>query len=147
MKKYERAFVPFVTVTHLKGKVSIERLHIMPRSAKKPCKFPWCKALIDSGGYCAEHAKELNRDHGSAGVRRTGRKGVKDRDRIKRRDNGLCQHCLNEGRLTIGTQVDHIVPLAFGGSDTDDNKQLLCDACHKAKSRLELRKGRGGSNV
>jgi 5-methylcytosine-specific restriction protein A len=33
--------------------------------------------------------------------------------------------------------VDHIVPLAIGGTDTDDNVQSLCDPCHERKTALE----------
>lgn len=62
---------------------------------------------------------------------------MKDRERIKRRDLGLCKACYAKGILTEGTQVDHIVPLAAGGSDDDSNKQLLCVKCHKAKSAAE----------
>ena len=62
---------------------------------------------------------------------------MKDRERIKRRDLGLCQACYANGVLTEGTQVDHIVPLAAGGGDDDSNKQLLCTRCHKAKSAAE----------
>lgn len=74
----------------------------------------------------------------------TGRHGVIDRERIRRRDKGLCQECLRNGRASIGHQVDHIVPLSAGGSDTDGNKELLCLDCHKAKSRAERRARAGG---
>lgn len=70
----------------------------------------------------------------SAGTveRKRGSAGVRDRDRIRRRDCGLCQNC---GHL--GQDVDHDKPLWAGGSDQDDNKRVLCDVCHKAKSKLE----------
>jgi hypothetical protein len=35
------------------------------------------------------------------------------------------------------TIVDHIVPLAMGGPDTDDNTQPLCGPCHASKTALE----------
>nr|WP_132882306.1 HNH endonuclease signature motif containing protein [Sphingomonas sp. JUb134] len=34
-------------------------------------------------------------------------------------------------RATIATVVDHIVPLAKGGSDEDENTRNLCDPCHQ----------------
>jgi 5-methylcytosine-specific restriction protein A len=34
-------------------------------------------------------------------------------------------------------EVDHITPLAKGGTDEDDNLQLLCLACHEKKTRIE----------
>ena len=33
--------------------------------------------------------------------------------------------------------IDHVIPLADGGSDTFDNKQALCIACHLKKTRTE----------
>lgn len=80
-------------------------------------------------------------------VRVRGWKGVQDRNRIRARDGGQCQQCKREGRehISLGTDVDHIVPLWKGGTDDDRNKELLCDEHHKAKSALEAaeRAGRG----
>lgn len=117
----------------------------MPVSAPRPCKSPGCRKLAASGtGWCADH-KPKPKDHGSAGMRKTGRKGVADRERIRRRDEGLCQMCLKAGKITLGTQVDHIKSFEDGGADTDENKWLLCTKCHKAKSASERRAaGRGG---
>lgn len=93
------------------------------------------------GSWCEKHKRAAKpRAHGSKGKRRTGRAGARDRERIRQRDNGLCQECCEHGRLTLGTQVDHIVPLDEGGSDEDDNKRLLCDKCHAAKSSEEARR-------
>lgn len=40
-------------------------------------------------------------------------------------------------------ECDHIVPLWEGGTDDEDNLQLLCRPCHKAKTREEaVRKAR-----
>jgi 5-methylcytosine-specific restriction endonuclease McrA len=40
--------------------------------------------------------------------------------------------------VSVGTVVDHIVPLWKGGSDADSNKELLCQApCHDAKTARE----------
>jgi 5-methylcytosine-specific restriction protein A len=69
--------------------------------------------------------------------RKRGSAGVKDRNNIKRRDCGLCQECRRQARVSIGRVVDHIVPLWNGGSDEDENKELLCDPCHDAKTARE----------
>ncbi len=121
----------------------------IPKAAPKACRHFGCKALAVAGAYCDSHKpKASSRFHGSAGLRKTGRKGVKDRDRIRARDCGLCQQCLANGKVVKGSQVDHIIALCDGGQDSDDNKQLLCDDCHTAKSRDEARRrGRGGSKV
>jgi 5-methylcytosine-specific restriction protein A len=68
-----------------------------------------------------------------------GWKGVNDRNRIRKRDCGLCQECKRQGRTTVGAAVDHTVPLWMGGSDDDSNKELLCDPCHDAKTKQEAR--------
>jgi 5-methylcytosine-specific restriction protein A len=47
---------------------------------------------------------------------------------------GQCQACA--WRLTPGTrwEVDHIIPVALGGSPHPDNLQVLCAACHGSKT-------------
>jgi 5-methylcytosine-specific restriction protein A len=50
----------------------------------------------------------------------------------------LCRPCAAAGRTTEATQIDHIVPLFKGGSDTADNRQPICDACHQAKTDVDL---------
>lgn len=71
--------------------------------------------------------------------RKRGYAGVLDRRRIRERDCGLCQQCKREGRTTAGYPVDHIIALADGGTDDDDNKETLCQPCHDAKSAREAR--------
>lgn len=39
------------------------------------------------------------------------------------------------------TRVDHIIPVANGGSDHPDNIQYLCKACDKEKTRKERESG------
>jgi 5-methylcytosine-specific restriction protein A len=69
--------------------------------------------------------------------RKRGWAGVQDRNRIRARDCGLCQECKRQGRVAVGSAVDHIVPLWKGGSDGDLNKELLCRPCHDAKTARE----------
>lgn len=54
--------------------------------------------------------------------------------RILARDFGLCQPCRRAGAVKQGTEVDHVVPRAKGGSEDDDNLQTICSDCHKAKT-------------
>lgn len=61
-----------------------------------------------------------------------GRAGQKQRQRRLAQTNGLCEHCLKDGRTTLATIVNHIVPLARGGEDTDENTENLC-AKHDAQ--------------
>ena len=55
-----------------------------------------------------------------------GRAGQAQRARRLRRTNGLCEHCLAIGRVVPATVVNHIKPLAHGGSDDDDNTENVC---------------------
>ncbi|MCP5017615.1 MAG: HNH endonuclease [Ketobacter sp.] len=56
---------------------------------------------------------------------------------VIRRDQGLCQECQRQGRVTAGNEVDHVTSKARGGTDALDNLQLLCNPCHKAKTARE----------
>lgn len=60
-----------------------------------------------------------------------GRKAVDQRRRRLKRTKGLCERCLPK-RVTVATVVDHIIPLAHGGSDEDENTRNLCHDCHEA---------------
>jgi 5-methylcytosine-specific restriction protein A len=76
--------------------------------------------------------------------RKRGTTGINDRKRIKERDGWLCQNCQRNGRTSVGHEVDHIIPLWKGGTDDDDNKELLCRECHKTKSAREAAERAGG---
>lgn len=81
-----------------------------------------------------------------AAERKRGSAGVKDRNRIKARDFGMCVLCQERGKVSIGREVDHKVPLWAGGSDEDDNKWLLCTPCHEEKTAREAAdRAAGGS--
>lgn len=59
-----------------------------------------------------------------------------------------CRTCLGEGKRVMANDVDHIVPLAGGGSNDRSNMQALCRPHHEAKSlkeRVEAQHGGGGS--
>jgi len=66
-----------------------------------------------------------------------GRAGVALR--IRRLANEpLCRLCKAKGKTRAATTPDHIVPLALGGKDTDDNIQCLCKSCHEIKTADDL---------
>lgn len=58
-----------------------------------------------------------------------GRKAVETR---RRRLNAepLCRMCKAKGIVRVATVVDHIKPLALGGTDDDANCRSLCEPCH-----------------
>jgi len=49
----------------------------------------------------------------------------------------LCRACQAEGRSRGATDVDHIVPLARGGTNAKANLQPLCHTCHSRKTATE----------
>ena len=52
------------------------------------------------------------------------------RERILIRDGYCCQRCgETEGKL----HIDHIVPKRLGGSDLEENLQVLCQNCNLQK--------------
>jgi len=66
-----------------------------------------------------------------------GRKLQQRRERFFRL-HPLCTRCEAQCRTTVATQLDHVVALVNGGTDTWNNLQGLCDACHDAKTREDL---------
>ena len=51
------------------------------------------------------------------------------RKRILLRGNGRCMKCGSKKNL----EIDHVVPLARGGSNRLENLQLLCQSCNRMK--------------
>lgn len=52
-----------------------------------------------------------------------------------------CVQCEAEGRQTLATIRDHIVPLADGGTEDVGNTQGLCLDCWDVKKEAEARRG------
>jgi ATP-dependent DNA helicase RecQ len=51
---------------------------------------------------------------------------------VLQRDGGRCVECGTEVQHA-GAHVHHVIPRAFGGTDTEDNLVALCSACHAGK--------------
>lgn len=53
------------------------------------------------------------------------------------RDRGRCSYCFNDisGLLNVENKlnIDHIIPLANGGTNDTSNCQILCERCNKEK--------------
>lgn len=115
----------------------------------KPCSRAGCGELVKMGNrYCAVHKAEFDKQ--SAGwsdrpskrfMHRTPPGYRARRQKVMRRDNGLCQVCLAEGIHQSGTEVDHIVPIAFGGTDSMSNLQTICVPHHREKTKIESMRG------
>lgn len=81
------------------------------------------------------------RDENSTLITRDEKRAFSEGEKIRiyRRDNGLCQHCLKEGKPDNEAQVswsdyqaDHIFAYIHGGKTEIDNAQVLC-IYHNAK--------------
>lgn len=59
------------------------------------------------------------------------------RQMILVRDEYLCQICKSKNKFTVATEVDHIIPLSKGGTNSPKNLQAVCKKCHSRKTIRE----------
>ena len=108
----------------------------MPRTPRRPCRFPGCPNLCDSGVYCRDH-RQYSTDHvrGSADARGYNAEWRKARKAFLQK-HPLCSECRKVGKLTPATVVDHIIP--HRGDRKlfwdENNWQPLCKSCHDQKT-------------
>jgi len=56
------------------------------------------------------------------------------RQRVRKRADNRCEYCLSHQDYVLGRlQIDHVQPIAKGGSDTEDNLCLACELCNQHK--------------
>lgn len=60
--------------------------------------------------------------------------GKRQRARILERDAFACKRCGAKPVDGVRLVVDHIVPVALGGSSDDGNLQTLCEPCNQGKA-------------
>ena len=114
----------------------------MPNAAPRPCTQAGCGALVhDGSGRCGKHPRAAWAKAPTPTKRITGRRLQALRAEMFA-TQPLCVLCEAQGKVTLATQRDHIIPLAEGGSDDPDNVQPLCLACHDEKSKTESARGR-----
>lgn len=106
------------------------------RNAKRGCPG----TTVDPSGYCPVCKPKYQWQKKTDYDRITGRKLQTIRNRFLR-SNPLCAECLKNGVYTLATIRDHIVSLAEGGQDTEENTQALCIECHNKKTQEEARRG------
>jgi 5-methylcytosine-specific restriction protein A len=120
----------------------------VPRRAKRPCTYPRCAALVDSGR-CSKHkhVEAVEHDHrrGNAASRGYDRRWAKYRALYLTR-NPWCVMCKQDGLIRAANTVDHIVPIS-GPSDPlfwpETNHQSLCTSHHSYKTRVVDQRGYG----
>lgn len=100
----------------------------MPDAAPRPCRVSTCPRFQP----CPEHVRPafahvIPLRPRSARSWRARRKYILDAA-------PYCGACARLGRTTYAVEVDHIIPIAEGGTDDLLNLQGLCAAHHRAKS-------------
>lgn len=56
------------------------------------------------------------------------------RRRVRQRAGNRCEYCLSHQNYILGhLQIDHVIPVAKGGADTEDNLCLACELCNQHK--------------
>jgi 5-methylcytosine-specific restriction protein A len=97
-----------------------------------------CGALTTNGARCDTHRlnKERQRNQRREGDKTWARRRL--RRKVNQAGGAHCGNCW--GWFTSGAiEIDHRVPLANGGTDTEANVWPLCGPCHDEKSAAEHR--------
>lgn len=106
----------------------------MPR-AKSICLRAACTSVTVRDGRCAAHQVTKSWDRVSARNATRPRDWTSRRSKVLARDHFACVQCGTRTEL----EVDHIVPVARGGSWDLDNLQTLCRSHHRQKTYYEDR--------
>lgn len=117
----------------------------MPKLPPKACSRPGCPKYATNRGYCEDHQRPAWEKGSRSRSGGYGWRWTKLRRQVLERDGYLCQPCLKVGRLTRATEVDHVLNIAAGGTDSPDNLRAICTQCHRAKTRREASQGAGVS--
>ena len=118
----------------LKNIVKIEgyssKLYIVGKTKRSTCGF-----LIHQGDVLEAYVDQaVNKFHRKLNLQQTNRKTRTISQSVKQkvwlRDQGKCIEC----SATEYLEFDHIIPFAKGGSNSENNIQLLCRKCNLKKS-------------
>ncbi|WP_374223780.1 HNH endonuclease [Streptomyces sp. ISL-11] len=104
-------------------------MHPIPR-AKQICLVAGCTSATQRAGRCASHQRPHNWGNASARNRQRPSDATSRRSRALARDRFRCQFCGSRQEL----EVDHIVPVARGGTWAPSNLRTLCRPCHRQKT-------------
>ena len=113
----------------------------MPHRPNTPCKHPGCPKLVPYGtSYCEDHAPAHLHDTKTTLEKGYGKRWQKARA-VFLREHPLCVRCLQAGKATPATVVDHVKPhrgdpVLFWDRS---NWQALCKPCHDSKTMTEDR--------
>lgn len=122
----------------------------MPYAPPSRCSDPQCSELATNRGRCEDHKPIawVGRDDKRARYGISSGRWRTLKRRVARRDNGCCYQCGiqqaddSEDSDEAGHVLDHITPIAEGGSvESMDNLGLLCTSCDEVKSKAEALRG------
>jgi len=113
----------------------------LPTRLKRPCSHHGCPNLT-AERFCEQHKKQeqqrQDRYRGTANERGYGVRWQRAR-LIYLREHPLCAICMEQGLITAGEVVDHIIPHK-GDYELfwdETNWQTLCKRCHDVKTATE----------
>lgn len=115
------------------GTETREDSQCMPQALARSCRMYGCP---NPAGACPQHDRHAWGRSTPAPQRIRGRRLQTLRKRQFDKQP-ICQICLPKGFITLAVIRDHVIPLAEGGTDTDDNTQSLCQSCSD-ENRIEL---------
>lgn len=114
----------------------------MPGHLPSQCSYPGCaKVAYDGTGRCTNHPRKPFATRAKVAVKRLSGAALRRARESLFSGEPLCRWCALEGRVTLATQRDHIIPLTQGGMEVESNVQPLCAACHALKSEAERKWG------
>jgi 5-methylcytosine-specific restriction protein A len=102
----------------------------VPR-ASSICLRAGCTSKTFRDGRCRDHQTRKPWQNVSARNQSRPSNWASIRTQVLARDRFTCQSCGARSEL----EVDHLVPVAKGGSWELDNLWTLCAPCHKSKTR------------
>ncbi|MET9617109.1 HNH endonuclease [Kitasatospora indigofera] len=103
-----------------------------------------CRGWATHKGRCGEHHKayeagrtvQSHRKRREA-IARGSNAAARLRAVVRKAKRGDCAKC-GGSFLPSGVDIDHVLPLAKGGEDVDENVQVLCKGCHATKTRSDF---------
>ena len=112
------------------------------KSKKEQTNFGSCvrcnKSLADKNAkaiYCSKTCKSM--DHNFKHRSRTRVHGTARRRLIWERDEAMCYMCHKSLELSV-IELDHLIPVALGGSSDDKNIAVSCQTCNRRRgTRIE----------
>ena len=85
---------------------------------------------LEQASECHQAARKLAKRPG-------GRVGAAEHAR-RLAGEPFCRDCLADGHPRDASEVDHIIPIALGGSDDDNNIRCLCKPCHVVRTKEQF---------